>query len=253
MLLKNKTALVTGSSRGIGRAIALKLGENGARVIINGGSDEESLRETANMLAQKNILFDAFFTDVSDYEAVGRMFREIEYKYGAPDILVNNAGVSYTGLFSEMTREDMARVLNVNLMSAFYCTQRGINLMRKSSDGLCNATAFPSIINISSVWGEAGASCEAVYAATKAGMNAFTKSIAKECTYVRVNAVACGVIDTRMNEWLSAEEKDELLNRIPAGRFGTCDDVAEVVLFLASEKAAYITGQVITVDGGFAL
>ena len=212
----NKTVLVTGSSRGIGKAIAFAFGQAGARVVLN----------------------------VSDYNACKDMFLQIQDAFGPVDILVNNAGISHIGLFTDMTPEQWQHVLNVNLGSVLNCTHLAVPAMVHNKTGV--------ILNISSMWGEAGASCEAVYSASKGGINAFTKAMAKELgpSGIRVNAIACGVIDTEMNACFSEEERAELADEIALMRFGKPEEVGRFALTLASESASFLTGQIITLDGG---
>ena len=181
-----------------------------------------------------------YFFDVSDYDECKKAFEKI----GDIDILINNAGVSYLGLFTDMAPDEWKRVIDVNLISVMNCTHLALPSMIRKKSGV--------IINISSMWGERGASCEAVYSAAKGGINAFTKAIAKEAgpSGIRVNAVACGVIETKMNEWISREERQVLMDEISLERFGLPEEIAETVLFLASDSASYINGQIITADGG---
>jgi 3-oxoacyl-[acyl-carrier protein] reductase len=239
------TTLVTGSSRGIGKAAALKFASLGHNVVINcsrGGREmDETLREAE--LINKNVM--AVAADVSDYDEVSSMFRRVSERFGGTDILINNAGVSLVGLFSDTRPEEWDRVMSANVKSVFNCAHIAAGYMVKRKNGV--------IINISSVWGVSGASCEAVYSASKGAVSSFTKALGRELapSGVRVNAVACGVIDTGMNDFLDAEEKAELEARIPASRFGKPGEVAELCAFLASDSAKYINGQTIILDGGF--
>jgi 3-oxoacyl-[acyl-carrier protein] reductase len=172
------------------------------------------------------------------------MFRSIEKEFGTLDVLINNAGISYVGLLTDMTPSDWKMVMDTNLSSVFYCCSKAIPMMLKKKSG--------RIINISSMWGTSGASCEVAYSATKAGVHGLTKALAKELapSNIQVNAIACGVIDTTMNGHLSDEDKLILKNEIPAGRFGTPDEVGELAVQLA-ETPSYLTGQIIGFDGGF--
>lgn len=239
-----KTVLVTGSSRGIGRAIALAFGRAGYRVVLNASKSAAQLEEVRALLESEGIPVLAILADVSDYDACCGLFRQIEEAFGAVDVLVNNAGISHIGLFTDMTPAEWRRILAVNLESAFHCTHLAVPAMVRKKAGV--------ILNISSIWGEVGASCEAVYSATKGGLNAFTKAMAKELgpSHIRVNAISCGVIDTEMNACFSEEERQALTEEIPLMRFGTPEEVGALAVFLASENAAFLTGKILTLDGG---
>lgn len=234
-----KTAVITGSSRGIGKAIAEEFCKNGYFVVLNASQSAEELNETYREFKDKGYSCEAVLANVVDYEECRKLFT-----YNA-DVLVNNAGISYIGLFSDMKPADWKRIIDTNLVSVLNCTHIAINYMLKMHKG--------SIINISSMWGEKGASCEAVYSSTKGGINSFTKSMAKELgpSGIRVNAVSCGVIETKMNACFSEEEKEALKDEISLMRFGTAEEVAKLVYFLAdNEQSSYINGQVISIDGG---
>lgn len=235
-----KTALVTGASGGIGQAIAKALAEQGMRVIAsyNTGSAE------AFKLAE-NIGAEALMADISDEESVNKMAAEIEKKYGGVDVLVNNAGISMQKMLCDTTSADWDRIFSVNTRGTFLVTRALMgNMVRKH---------YGRIVNVSSIWGQEGASCEVAYSASKAAVEGFTKALAKELSLsgICVNCVAPGVIDTKMNAFLSEEEMSELESVIPMGRLGTPDEIAKVVAFLCSEQAGYITGQIIGVNGGF--
>ncbi len=240
-----KTVLVTGSSRGIGKAIARKFAENDCNVIINCSSCSKTLEEELQELRQINPNTEGFVCDVSDYEQTKELFAKIEKRFGQTDILVNNAGVSHIGLFNDMSPQQWDALIKNNLYSVFNTCHLVVPSMINNKSGV--------IINISSIWGSEGASMEAVYSATKGGINAFTKALAKELapSNIKVNAIACGVIETQMNNFLSPEEKEILTESIPMGRFGTVEEIAELVYFLSTEKCAYLTGQIIGVNGGF--
>lgn len=244
MMLKNKTVLVTGSSRGIGRAIAIAFGRAGCRVALNASKSREQLEETKALLEKENVPVLSFLCDVSDYESCREMFRRIEERWNNVDILVNNAGISHIGLFSDMSPAEWRRILTVNLESAFNCTHLAVPGMVRRKDGV--------ILNISSIWGEYGASCEAVYSASKGGLNAFTKAMAKELgpSNIRVNAISCGVMDTEMNACFLPEERQALMEEIPLMRFGKPEEAAALALFLAGSEAAFLTGKILTLDGG---
>lgn len=243
--MKKKSVLVTGSSRGIGRAIALAFAKNGYHVFIN---CKQSIDEL-NMLYQEiqaipNASCEMLIGDVGNPEVVREMFAKIYEAGNSLDVLVNNAGISHIGLLSDMADEEWNRIIQTNLSSVFYCCRAAIPNMVSKKAG--------KIINISSMWGTSGASCEAAYSATKAGVHGLTKAIAKELapSNIQVNAIACGAIETSMNAQLSKEEKEALETEIPAGRFGTSQEVANLVLQLA-DSPAYLTGQIIGLDGGY--
>jgi 3-oxoacyl-[acyl-carrier protein] reductase len=243
--LTGKIALVTGASRGIGRAIALELSKAGAFVAVGYRIDDKGAQETLEILKAQGGQGCVICADVSSFTASKVMMEEIINVYGKIDILVNNAGISKIGLLIDMTEEDVSEMIDINLKGTINCSQHALNYMLFHQGGV--------IINISSIWGEVGASCEAVYSAAKGGINSFTKALAKEAgpSNVRVNAISPGVIDTEMNRWMIEEEKKALIEEIPLGRFGLPEEVGKLAAFLASEAASYINGQIITVDGGF--
>jgi 3-oxoacyl-[acyl-carrier protein] reductase len=239
-----KTVLITGSSKGIGKAIALRFAKEGYNLVINGSKDKEKLEETKAEIEKFNVACLAFLGDMGDYHKVKELFKLIKEEFGHLDVLVNNAGISYVGLLSDMTWHDWDKVIRTNLTSVYNCCSLAIPNMVQKKEG--------KIINISSVWGNVGASCEVAYSASKGGMNAFTKALAKELapSNIKVNAIACGAIDTEMNSFLSEEELYQLKEEIPMGRLGRSDEVADLVYYLA-EKNEYLTGQVIGLDGGW--
>jgi len=245
MDLSNKVALVTGSGRGIGRAIALKLAEAGVDVAVNdiasAGEALEVVVKEIESLGRQSV---AATADVSSPEDVTKMVETVVNKFGRVDILVNNAGVTRDGLVMRMSDEDWNTVLNIDLKSAFLCTRAVLRPMLKQRWG--------RIVSIASIVGIHGNAGQANYAAAKAGVIAFTKSVAKEVASrgITVNAIAPGYIDTKMTQNLDEKQSQELLKRVPIGYAGTPRDVAEAVAFLASEEARYITGQVLGVDGG---
>ncbi len=242
MELSQKVAIVTGSGRGIGRTIALKLAEAGAAVVVNSrGEAAEGVAREIQAMGQPGL---AVAADVSSAADVARLAEETIARYGRIDILVNNAGIARDQLLMRMSEEDWDRVLEVDLKSVFLCTRAVLRFMLKQRWG--------RIISIASIVGLVGNPGQANYASAKAGIIGFTRSIAKEVASrkITVNAIAPGFIDTEMTRHLAEDQRKELMGRIPLGRLGSPDDVAEAVAFLASEKAGYITGQVLAVDGG---
>lgn len=246
MSLNQQVALVTGAGRGIGRAITLKLAADGADVICVSRT-EANARNAADEVSAMGRRSWAFGVDVADAAAVEEMVGAVMKDPGRVDILVNNAGVTKDGLLMRMTEEDWDSVLRTNLNGAFHLTQSLARSFLKQRSG--------RIINIASVIGLIGNAGQCNYAASKAGLIGFTKSVAREMASrsITVNAVAPGFIETDMTAVLSDELKQEVLKKVPMGCFGSADDVAEVCLFLASDKARYITGQVVTVDGGMVM
>ncbi len=239
------TALITGASRGIGRAIAKRFAREGYDLVLNCIQSVPALEELAEGLGkQYHVRCLVCQGNVGRFEDVCRLFEAIERLSGGLDVVVNNAGISYVGLLSEMSPEDWHRTMAVNLDSCFYTSKLAIPLMLQNHRG--------RIINISSVWGNVGASMETAYSASKGGINAFTRALAKELapSNIQVNAIACGCIDTDMNGHLSEEELETLREEIPADRLGTPEEVAELALQLA-QAPDYLTGQVVTLDGGW--
>lgn len=232
-----KTALVTGASKGIGRQIALTLAENGYTVI--GTCNSTPMEDNGNIIYRK--------CDVSDYTQVASLFEYIKTGFKTLDCVVNCAGISWVGLLQDMQEADIAKLIAVNLNGTIFVCQQAASVMVRQH--------FGSIVNISSIWGSNGASCEAVYSAAKGGINAFTKALAQELapSGIRVNAVCPGVIKTDMLNCFTQEDLQSLADETPLGRIGTTQDVADTVEFLLSDKSKFITGQLITVDGGFAL
>lgn len=234
-MIGKKTVLVTGGTRGIGRAVSLAFLKKGYRVCAAYSSDEESAREAENEGVE------AFLADVSREDDVKALFGKI----GAVDVLVNNAGVSLIKQIQDVSFEEWNRLFSVNVGGAFLCAREAVGNMIEKKSGL--------IVNISSVWGEVGGSCESAYSASKAALLGFTKALAKELgpSGIRVNSVSPGVIDTRMNAHFSAEDMAALREEIPLGRIGACGDVAKAVLFL--EENGYVTGIDLPVNGGFSV
>ena len=242
--MARKTVLVTGASRGIGKAIAVKFAKKGYNVVINCIRSEERLMQTKKEIESYQVPCLAYLGDMGDMEQCKELFAKVKKQFGTVDVLVNNAGISYIGLLQDMTAADWDRVIRTNLTSVFNCSKLAIPDMV--------AQKYGKIINISSVWGNVGSSCEVAYSATKGGINAFTKALAKELapSNIQVNAVACGAIDTEMNQFLEQDELISLVDEIPTGRLGRAEEVADLVYHLGY-KNAYLTGQVIGLDGGW--
>lgn len=247
MELNNKVALVTGGSRGIGREIALELAKNGANIAITYVSNEEKAKEVVDEIINLGVKAIAIKADVSKEEEVQEMMKKIEEEFRSVDILVNNAGVTKDNLLIRMKEEEWDQVMNVNLKGTFLCTKAVSRMMMKKRYG--------KIINITSVVGIIGNAGQANYSASKAGVIGFTKSMARELASrgIRVNAVAPGFIETDMTDVLKEDVKEAMFKSIPLGVFGKPKDIANAVVFLASEKSDYITGQVINVNGGMAM
>ncbi len=237
----NRTVLITGASRGIGKACAQLFAAEGDDLILTCLKSETALTDfAASLTAAYGTRCRLFFGDISDVNFVDGIFEKIDRL----DVLVNNAGISYVGLLHLMTPEEWQHVINVNLNSCFYTARRAIPLMLQRHSG--------HIVNVSSVWGNVGASMETAYSASKAGMNGFTRALAKELapSGICVNAVACGIIDTDMNRHLSSDELSSIKEEIPADRLGTPDEIAQII-FRLCEAPGYLTGQIITADGGW--
>jgi len=247
MSLSNRVAIVTGSGRGIGRAIALRLAEAGANVVVNDIGDAEPVEAVVREIKAMGRQALPILADVSSASDVDRLVAAATSAYGRIDILVNNAGIARDQLLLRMTEEDWDRVLAVNLKSVFLGTRAVLRHMVKQRWG--------RIISIASIVGIVGNPGQANYASAKAGIIGFTRTIAKEVASrgITVNAIAPGFIDTEMTQRLKEEWKEELKKRIPLGYFGSPRDVAEAVAFLAGEEAGYITGHVLAVDGGMAI
>lgn len=242
-----KIVLVTGASRGIGRAIALELGSRGATVIVNYNSSEKPAQEVLELIKESGGDGMVYQADVSDAEQVDAMIKAVTTEYGKLDILVNNAGTTRDNVIMMLKPEDFDTVINTNLRSAWLCSKAASRTMMRKRTG--------SIINITSVVGIAGNGGQTNYSASKAGMIGLTKSLAKEVASrgITVNAVAPGFIGTDMTSDLADDVKETALSHIPLGRMGDPDDVAKAVAFLASDDAKYITGQVLVVDGGMVM
>lgn len=243
MNLKGKIAIVTGSSRGIGKAIALELVQSGSKVVIS-GRNRERIEQVQNQIEKMGGEAIAVSADISKMEEASNLVNKALEKWERVDILVNNAGITRDNLIIRMANEDWEEVINTNLTGTFNCIKGVTRQMMKQRSG--------SIINITSVVGLMGNAGQANYAASKAGIIGLTKSVARELASrnITCNAVAPGYIETELTEKLDEKIKEDLKRQIPLDRIGTIEDVAKLVTFLASDNASYITGQVINVDGG---
>lgn len=244
--MNKKTVLVTGGAKGIGGAICCNFAREGYNIALNFNNSRDeavALKEKLSSLTSVEV----FKCDVSDSAQVDRMFSEIENIFGGVDVLVNNAGVAEQALFTDITDDMWQRMIGTNLTGAFNCCRRALGYMIREKSGV--------IINIASMWGEVGASMEVHYSASKAGLIGLTKALAKEVglSGVRVNAVSPGVVITDMMASFSEEDKKALAEETPMGTLGSVEDVADAVSFLASDKSGFITGQVLSVNGGFVI
>lgn len=240
-----KTVLITGASRGIGKSAALLFAAKGYHIFLNCNTSTEELERIKIQIESAGSGSCTLVPgDIGNPDSVKEIFQKIYQHCNCLDVLINNAGIAHIGLLIDMTDEEWNRIIQTNLSSVFYCCREAVPPMLSRKQG--------KIINISSMWGNTGASCEAAYSASKAGVNGLTRALAKELApgNIQVNAVACGVIDTAMNGQLSSEEREALEYDIPMGRFGTCEEVASLLWDIANAPA-YMTGQVIGIDGGF--
>ena len=239
-----KCALITGASGGIGSEIALRLAKDGFNIAACYCSDENGIAELAKKLDETDAEYRLYKADVSDYNSIKEIFADATEFFGGVSVLVNNAGIAQQKLFTDITEQEFDRITAVNFKGVFNCCKCAVPFMVNRKSG--------KIINVSSMWGVYGASCETVYSATKAAVIGLTKSLARELapSNVQVNCIAPGAIETKMNNNLSAEDKAAFASEIPMGRFGTAAEIAGVVSFLASEDSNYVTAQVITADGG---
>ena len=242
---KAKTVLITGASRGIGRACAFKFAKNGHRVLVNYNKSKAEAEELVCAINESGGFAEAYHADVSNSEQVEKMFSLINERFGGVDVLINNAGIAKTMMFCDVSESDWDEVFDINVKGMFNCTKQALSYMVGKKYG--------KIVNISSIWGMCGASCEVAYSASKAAVIGFTKALASELgpSGICVNCVAPGVIDTDMNNNLTKEDKDELCAMTPLCRMGSADEVANAVYFLASDESSFVTGQVISPNGGF--
>lgn len=243
--MNHKIVLITGASRGIGKACAHAFAKAGFHLVITCQNSTKELLELSELLERDyNVSCLPSVGDISDSDYVKTLFAEIIHRFGRLDILVNNVGISQIGLLQDMALDNWTKLLNTNLTSAFLCCQTAIPIMLAKQSG--------SIVNVSSVWGNIGASCETAYSASKGAVNSFTRALGKELapSGIRVNAVALGAIETEMNGFLSCEEKQSLIDEIPLGRFGTPAEAANLILDIAVNHP-YLTAQIITMDGGW--
>lgn len=236
--------LITGASKGIGKATALYFASMGYNTIITSSNSQEQLHTLYNSIINMGVRCFEFTGDISDYSKVNELFKCLEAESLLPDIIINNAAISHIGLLQDMSIEEWNRILSVNLTGVFNTCNIAIPHMVNNKNG--------RIINISSMWGCTGASCEVAYSTTKGGLNTFTKALAKELapSNISINAIAFGVVDTSMNSFLSEEELTSIKNDIPAGRILTPDEAAEII-YNVSQFNTYVTGQIITADGGY--
>jgi len=241
----SKTVLITGASKGIGANMAIRFAESGYNVIMNYNTSVQSAILLQKSLKESGYSVIAYKANVKNRLEVDLMIKEAIYRFGGIDVLINNAGVANQSLITDISEQEWNDIIGVNLTGVFNCTQAVLPHMINQKSG--------SIINISSMWGEVGASCEVAYSAAKAGVIGLTKALAKEVgpSGITVNCITPGLIDTAMNQNLAIEDVTAIIDETPLGRIGTTDDIASAALFLASEQASYITGQVLGINGGF--
>ena len=241
--ITNKVVVVTGGSRGIGAQIVKTLANENYKVILNYNNSKEQAEKIQQELLEQGQEIEIIKADVSKREEAEKLIQFVINKFNNIDILINNAGISQEGLFTEVTESEWQKILNTNLNSVFYCTQQAIKYMIQEQQGC--------IINISSIWGETGASCEVAYSTTKAAINGLTKALAKEVglSNIRVNAIAPGIIDTDMNKNLNFEELEQIKEQIPLNKIGKTIDIAKCVKWLIEDE--YTTGQIISINGGW--
>lgn len=243
----SKTVIVTGSSKGIGAATAIAFAQKGYNVVINYNESYESARLLSTSLSERGLTVMDFKADVRNKLETDLMIKETVNKFGSLDVLVNNAGISVSGLITDIDEFDTDRIFDTNLKGVYNCCKSATPTFVKQKSG--------SIINITSMWGQVGASCEVAYSASKAGVIGLTKALAKELapSNITVNAIAPGLIDTAMNSNLTKEDIEAFIGEIPLERIGKPEEIASAALFLASEDAKYITGQILGVNGGYCI
>ena len=243
----SKTVLITGASKGIGATMAIRFAEKGYNVVMNYNSSVQSAVLLQKSLKESGYNVIAYKANVKNRLEVDLMVKEAIYRFGSIDILVNNAGIANQSLITDLSEQEWNDIIGVNLNGVFNCCQAVLPHMINQKSG--------SILNISSMWGEVGASCEVAYSAAKAGVIGFTKALAKEVgpSGITVNCITPGLIDTAMNQNLAIDEVTAMIEDTPLGRIGTTNDVAEAALYLTSNKASYITGQVLGVNGGYVI
>ena len=239
----NKVAVVTGGSRGIGAEIVKTLANENYKVILNYNNSKEQAEKIQQELLGKGKEIEIIKADVSKKEEAEKLIQFAINKFNKIDVLIDNAGISQEGLFTDITEAEWQKIMNTNLNSVFYCTQQALKYMIPEQQGC--------IINISSIWGETGASCEVAYSTTKAAINGMTKALAKEVgpSNIRVNAIAPGIIDTDMNKNLTTEELEQIKEEIPLNKIGKAIDIAKCVKWLIEDE--YTTGQIISINGGW--
>ena len=239
----NKVVVVTGGSRGIGAQIVKTLANENYKVILNYNNSKEQAEKIQQELLEQGKEIEIIKADVSKREETEKLIQFAINKFNKIDILINNAGISQEGLFTDVTEEEWQKIINTNLNSVFYCNQQALKYMIQEQQGC--------IINISSIWGETGASCEVAYSTTKAAINGMTKALAKEVgpSNIRVNAIAPGIIDTDMNKNLTIEERKQIKEQIPLNKIGKAIDIAKCVKWLVEDE--YTTGQIISINGGW--
>lgn len=240
-----KTIIITGGARGIGKAIVYELAKSNYNIILNYNSSQKEAEQIEEELTKQGCKVDIYKADITKKEEVQKMIEYTIEKYKKVDVLINNAGISQIKTFAELTEEDWDKMIDTNLKSIFYTSKAVLSTMLHEQNGL--------ILNISSIWGVIGASCEVHYSTAKAGMNGFTKALAKELgpSNIRVNAIAPGIIDTNMNANLSKEEVEQIKESIPLERIGKPEQIAKAVTWLIEDE--YTTGQIISIDGGWGI
>ena len=242
-----KTAIITGASKGIGAATAILFAQKGYNVVINYNESYESATLLARSLNENGFSATTQKANVANRLEAEILIKETLYKFGRIDVLVNNAGIAFEGLITDTDEVDFDKIIDVNLKGTFNCCKAVTPVMVNQMSG--------KIINVSSIWGQVGASCEVAYSASKAGVIGLTKALAKELapSGITVNAVSPGIIETNMNSNLTVEELTAFVETVPLGRMGSADEIAQSIYFLASENADYITGQILGVNGGYVI